>query len=453
MNQAQNDESANEVLYRTTIRRALRENITIREALRWKTIRRSFRGKPIREALRWKTIRALRANDIGVRARRDLNAEQWDRLEIRGQDIYFAGSNATLDRDTPTVLLYQLNQLAVRDEAVAKFLERFKATLEEPIITDYEGLAGAKLVTFRGTDAFDLILEYYDRQLPPNKVGLFDGPPGDPEALEMDDVSLLHLYWLESHVFFWPRADPSQPTTVPPLPDPAPNPDGRVVIVLDTGLTASHLYFAGQAGYVFNEAKGREDANRPQYKGHGSAVAGAARRRNAGATIRGTRLERIGNLDPLVEEQELVKTINAIPPQGPAPCVVLNLSLGGKVIGTSSFYDAIKQFQTRGPARHRVVAAAGNIEPGEPREEMFPAAWPNVYGVASGDVADAVVCVPANPAIVHDWSNYGANWVDFVADGEDVTTAGYKKPPVPNDFVIWSGTSFAAPQVAARFPF
>jgi subtilisin family serine protease len=87
-----------------------------------------------------------------------------------------------------------------------------------------------------------------------------------------------------------------------------------------------------------------------------------------------------------------------------------------------------------------VVAAAGN---GATSRPLWPAALPDVLAVG----ADA------------DFSNHGP-WVDAVAPGVDVVSSHVRLRPEPAaptgtetreyGYARWSGTSFAAPRVAAR---
>jgi Subtilase family len=94
-----------------------------------------------------------------------------------------------------------------------------------------------------------------------------------------------------------------------------------------------------------------------------------------------------------------------------------------------------------------VVAAAGNNGSSEP---FWPAAFNNVVAVGALDTTQD----PPQRAV---FSNFGS-WVDVYAPGVNVYStyldATWKLPTDPNGWPIdgwatWSGTSFAAPQVAA----
>lgn len=103
---------------------------------------------------------------------------------------------------------------------------------------------------------------------------------------------------------------------------------------------------------------------------------------------------------------------------------VINMSLSGSS-GPSSLHDAVKYAVERDVV---LVAAAGNNGDTTPR---YPAAFPEVIGVAGTDSADTL----------YSWSNYGA-WVDVAAPGfnramtKDGTISSY------------AGTSSATPVVA-----
>ena len=107
---------------------------------------------------------------------------------------------------------------------------------------------------------------------------------------------------------------------------------------------------------------------------------------------------------------------------------VVNISLAGPP--NMLLAAAAKAFVNRG---HILVAAVGNEGPAAPM--LFPAGYPGVVGVTSVD---------ANRAIQID-ANRGAD-VAFAAHGVDVRAAGLK-----GRYESVTGTSFAAPVVAARF--
>jgi hypothetical protein len=128
---------------------------------------------------------------------------------------------------------------------------------------------------------------------------------------------------------------------------------------------------------------------------------------------------------------------------------VINVSLGGYSQGDTAPFASTAAI-TALPDTVVVVAAAGNNGSSEP---FWPAALksPNVVSVGALDTT-------RSPLQVADFSNYGS-WVDLYAPGTDVYSTyldaqwllpNEAPPPRPMDgWARWSGTSFAAPQVAA----
>ncbi|HET6755462.1 MAG TPA: S8/S53 family peptidase [Jiangellaceae bacterium] len=131
--------------------------------------------------------------------------------------------------------------------------------------------------------------------------------------------------------------------------------------------------------------------------------------------------------------------------------VVVNLSFGAETadderpIALDVALEIIDDENRRSGLDAIVVAAAGNFGHERP---CFPAAFPTVTAVA----ALTQGMLPA------EWSSRGA-WVDVSTIGEGVRSTyvpGTESPSVDTDFeefpkdawALWSGTSFAAPQVA-----
>jgi thermitase len=90
-----------------------------------------------------------------------------------------------------------------------------------------------------------------------------------------------------------------------------------------------------------------------------------------------------------------------------------------------------------------VVAAAGN-EGSEGRPY-----WPAAFAGTGEHFAGQVLAVAAHDGSqVCSWSNTGP-WVDLTAPGSDITSTYVTHEDFPSGFARWSGTSFAAPYVAA----
>jgi thermitase len=90
-----------------------------------------------------------------------------------------------------------------------------------------------------------------------------------------------------------------------------------------------------------------------------------------------------------------------------------------------------------------VVAAAGNEgSDGRPY-------WPAAFARADVPFASQVVSVAAHDgSVLCEWSNRGP-WVDLAAPGSDIVSTYVTHADFPTGFASWSGTSFAAPYVAA----
>ena len=90
-----------------------------------------------------------------------------------------------------------------------------------------------------------------------------------------------------------------------------------------------------------------------------------------------------------------------------------------------------------------VVAAAGNEgSDGRPY-------WPAAFAGTSAPFAGQVLAVAAHDGSqVCSWSNTGP-WVGLTAPGSDITSTYVTHEDFPTGFARWSGTSFAAPYVAA----
>lgn len=131
--------------------------------------------------------------------------------------------------------------------------------------------------------------------------------------------------------------------------------------------------------------------------------------------------------------------------------VIVSLSVGAETadderpVGLSVALDIIEEESRKAGLETVVVAAAGNFGHDRP---CYPAAFPSVTAVAA-------LTQGLQPA---EWSSRGA-WVDVSTIGEGVRSTfvpGIEHPSTDyrfdefpkNAWALWSGTSFAAPQVA-----
>lgn len=226
----------------------------------------------------------------------------------------------------------------------------------------------------------------------------------------------------------------------------ASSPPPPAIAVLDTGYDqAVQTLHPGLAGRVDFDADDVEEAVLPngylaREGGHGTFIDGIIMRMAPQARIRQVRvLSPAGLGDDQTIALELVRAARA-------GIGVINLSLGGY---TSHDEPPLATALT---LMHllddvAIVAAAGNNRTERP---FWPAAFKRVVSVGALDVRDGKI----NRA---SFSNHGW-WVDVYAPGVRILStylqATWKlpsehEPRVIDGYAYWSGTSFAAPQVAA----
>ncbi len=208
------------------------------------------------------------------------------------------------------------------------------------------------------------------------------------------------------------------------------------VAVIDTRIDEAHPDLAGQVTqgptrvtYPSTCSAGQQAAAR----GHGTSVAGliAARTDNSvGIAGLGWQTQVVGItvLDDCGRGNtgDLAWALDWATSAG---IDVVNLSLTGDY--DQRIHDAVAAARAAGVV---VVAAAGNSASDEP---AYPAADDGVIGVTSVNGADQL----------SSWANRGS-WVDLAAPGESVLTT-VPTSVVPEGYQAKSGTSFAAPLVAA----
>jgi len=229
-----------------------------------------------------------------------------------------------------------------------------------------------------------------------------------------------------------------------------------VVAIIDTGITAD----VRSADDMLDEVDRRPTrldpldvfgSKNPPYSngrldfaaGHGTFAAGAVRLVDPHAEIR---VYRALDSDGFGSELDIANSIVEAVNEG---AHVVNLSLGTHTVPADAPLQAIEAvldwIDTKPEAtRPVVVAAAGNA--GTTRQ-VWPAASPRVYAVAAL-TPEEVGC---------DWSSRG-EWVNFSTIGRGIVsifvegkedsafggTDSYGESP----WAMWSGTSFAAPQIA-----
>ena len=229
------------------------------------------------------------------------------------------------------------------------------------------------------------------------------------------------------------------------------------VVVIDTGVHGH----ARTDGWLHELDEGA-DVNREELDvfppanfldlaaGHGSFCAGIVQQIVPEADIKVHRvLDSDGFADELTIAESLVK--NVLDGLNAGKDVIVSLSLGEETadderpVALGAALEIIDEKAREHGREALVVAAAGNYGHDRP---CYPAAFPTVTAVAA--LTQGLL-----PAL---WSSRGA-WVDVCTIGEGVRSTfveGIESPVTDyrfeeftdNPWALWSGTSFAAPQVA-----
>ena len=233
---------------------------------------------------------------------------------------------------------------------------------------------------------------------------------------------------------------------VPNLPDapalPAEHQPTPSILIIDTGLAASNFRPAALGGVLEYETPGFPPAEEPDENrddridpvaGHGTFIAGVIDR-----IVPGSKLEVHGLLTGEGEANEvaIAATLDSLVDRPQGPPDLLNLSFGGyTAVEMGRLAEAVRRLQGAGTV---IVASAGNDATCWP---SYPAAFPGVVAVGA--------LGPNGPA---PFTNYGP-WVRACAPGVDVVSTFFTglAPELTDrdldEWVRWSGTSFAAPAV------
>ncbi|GAB3594289.1 hypothetical protein GCM10027446_17930 [Angustibacter peucedani] len=252
-------------------------------------------------------------------------------------------------------------------------------------------------------------------------------------------VELNHVFTGEWYYEGGPATEPQLAATLP-LPQGAlPAGSTAHLAVLDTGVAApTHPFFSamllGQDGTDVDMLDEDSNSYLDTEAGHGTFICGVVQRVAPGLGMEQRKvLNSSGFGDDLTVALGVAETT--------AP--VLNLSLGGYTRHDRRPRALEAALDALDPSRV-VVAAAGN---NGRRRQFWPAAFPRVVAVAAYDSRTG------EPAA---FSNYGP-WVDVCAPGVDLHSSYVdgRRGPDPDDgqftgWATWSGTSFAAPVVAAE---
>ena len=216
--------------------------------------------------------------------------------------------------------------------------------------------------------------------------------------------------------------------------------------VLDTGINP-HPWFSDTAWFadcgpdVHEVLDGNEDYELDSEAGHGTFIAGVILQQAPDARVY---VERVLGSDGVGEELDLIRGLAALRRKCEAAgrtVDIINLSLGGYTLDDRPS-PLLTQAIARLGRRTVIVAAAGNNGSDRP---FWPAALKNCIAVGS---------LNAGELDRSSFSNYGW-WVDACAVGEGISSSfvsfDHSKDSGDRDFfgyAVWSGTSFAAPNVA-----
>lgn len=210
-----------------------------------------------------------------------------------------------------------------------------------------------------------------------------------------------------------------------------------VVGVLDTGCDP-HPWFTDRPGFVAvpEELDADDDSGQDRQAGHGTFVSGVVLQHASGAVIRPHRvLSSLGFTDDHTVASGLRALRRSAQQRGESVDVVVLTS--GCHTADDRCPDVLAA-ELRAMAPGVVVAAAGNHAT---TRLFWPAAVPEVLGVAATG-ADGKIAA---------FSNTG-DWVDAAAPGVDVRSCFVRMAAGGGrsfGYARWSGTSFAAPRVAA----
>lgn len=216
---------------------------------------------------------------------------------------------------------------------------------------------------------------------------------------------------------------------------------GVTIAVLDTGQSQESLSLPWMSAHVdardVDPVDGDGDGRLDPQAGHGTFISGVLAQAAPGVRVVALR---VLDGDGVTDELTVVRAVRQAVALG---AQIVNLSLGGYTFsdqGTRAIDRALAKAGAVG------VAAAGNDGVSRP---FYPAASDRVIGVAalSRDGSRAP------------FSNHGP-WVDACADGVELASTYVKGLEAQvweadgvdlftDAYAYWSGTSFAAPQVAA----
>jgi subtilisin family serine protease len=252
-------------------------------------------------------------------------------------------------------------------------------------------------------------------------------------------VALNHVFAGEWYYSGGPATAPQLAAEIAQVGPNEPDSTDAALAILDTGVTSPvNAFFApillDEDGTDIDYLNEDGDAFLDTEAGHGTFICGLVRRL---VPDLGIQQRRVLNSNGFGDD--LSVAIGVAETDAP----VLNLSLGGYTTGDRTPKALKIALSSLSPDRV-VVAAAGN---NSRQRKFWPAAFHEVIAVAAYDPATNE---PAG------FSNHG-DWVDVCAPGVNLHSSFVhgrrgdgKDDPTFNGWAAWSGTSFAAPLVAAE---
>jgi subtilisin family serine protease len=336
--------------------------------------------------------------------------------------------------DDPTGAIIRRDELLVPARHAAAVEEAARRWTDGR--TDVEALGLARFRLRGDADVADLI------------TSQFSPEGGEPLAAPV------HMFRGEPNYQGGPGGVPSPVPTSLPAPATASSGHRVTVAILDTGISANHPWFPATSwDAIDKDVDDRLDENNDYeldaQAGHGTFIAGVVRQHAPGAHVL---VGRVLGSDGVCDEMDLLRALLRLRDSSAAShhgIGVLNLSLGAYMWNDRPPALVSQAIESLG-GDTVVVAAAGN---NHNDRAFWPAAFEPVIGVGA---------LRADGTGPTSFSNYGS-WVDAWAPGDEVASSfvtfdGPKEklpgtdidPDCFTGFAHWSGTSFAAPRVAAE---
>ncbi|CAN5859678.1 hypothetical protein BH23ACT4_BH23ACT4_09930 [soil metagenome] len=299
-------------------------------------------------------------------------------------------------------------------------------------------------------------------------VTVFGVEGRDPHQLATElreqgvEVSPIHALGTLNHIASMTGTDPEQ-TDVKTSPEIAASSPGRIVAVIDTGVTESLPPWL-ESGLDFDQAD-IETLGGQLRASHGTFVAGLIRRIAPEHTISMTRARRwaVDDLEPKLEAshheaddpstelhvlEAMIRLVNRLRGKSRCDVAALNLSLGGSCddhdpnfVTLSVALDLWRNSFPNAP----IFAAGGNTPD---NLEVYPGAFEFVRSVAAAKEGGEQVVWDRTSSRSGSVTALDRDWITDVAPGSDVVGPSGVSA---DEWVKWSGSSFATAIATASF--